>query len=177
MHDANNTGVPGDADAPAGKQRGTQRYLAFSVGGVDYGIAIENVQELRHHDPLTRLASAPAAIRGVINLRGSIVPIVDPGLFLGSEAIPDGRQSAVIVLRAGSNMIGMVVDRVSDVIAPEAGEVMPPPMLGEHSMRGYITGVTPYNGALLLMIDLSGLLAAAGLAAGIVLTSPVTAHP
>ena len=92
-------------------------YLTFRLGGEEYGIDILRVQEIRSYEPPTRIANAPSFIKGVVNLRGVIVPIIDLRVKLGCETIEYNAFTVVVVLNVKGRVVGAVVDSVSDVLA------------------------------------------------------------
>ncbi|MDP3519408.1 MAG: chemotaxis protein CheW, partial [Hydrogenophaga sp.] len=104
-------------------------YLSFRLGNEEYGIPILTVQEIRGYQEPTRIANAPPAIKGVVNLRGVIVPIVDLRLQLGLEQAVYNEITATIVLNLGQRVVGIVVDSVSDVVALSAAQIKEPPQL------------------------------------------------
>ena len=101
--------------------------LTFRVGDEEYGIDILSVQEIRSYEPPTRLANAPAFVKGVVNLRGTIVPIADMRLQFGLSDAAVGPATVVIVLNVASRVVGILVDSVSDVVnlPPEAVRASP----------------------------------------------------
>src|SRR3954454_9406473 len=102
--------------ANAGAELGRQEFLAFTLGHEEYGIDILKVQEIRGYDTVTRIANAPAFIKGVINLRGNIVPIVDMRIKSNLEHVNYDAFTVVIILNIAKRVVGMVVDGVSDVL-------------------------------------------------------------
>ena len=113
--------------APAAATTPLREFLAFKLGAEEYGIDILRVQEIRSYEAPTRIANAPDFIKGVVNLRGVIVPIVDMRLkFNLAEARYDSF-TVVIVLNIGSRVVGMVVDAVSDVITLTPEQLRPVP--------------------------------------------------
>ncbi len=100
--------------------------LSFRLGQENYGIDILAVQELRGYEPPTRIAGAPGAVLGVLNLRGVIVPVVDLRLHLGVEPRFDAL-TVTVVLNVGGSTIGAVVDSVADVVALPAAQIRPAP--------------------------------------------------
>jgi len=118
-----------------------QEYLSFRLGGEEYGIDILRVQEIRSYEAPTRIANAPHFIKGVVNLRGVIVPIVDLRLKLGCESAEYTDFTVVIVLNVRGRVIGAVVDSVSDVLELGAGEVKPAPQLNASVDAAYIVGI------------------------------------
>jgi purine-binding chemotaxis protein CheW len=132
--------------------------LAFRLGAEEYGVDILKVQEIREHDRVTSIANAPEHVRGVINLRGIIVPIIDlrRRFQLGDCETP--QLSVVIVLSLRSRVIGMVVDSVSDVISLAADEIRPPPQLGAALDTDYLHGIGTVDGRMLILLDIERLM-------------------
>jgi len=104
-----------------------REFLAFKLGKEEYGIDILRVQEIRSFEQPTRMANAPAFVLGVVNLRGTIVPIIDMRIKFGLDNVQYDNFTVVIVLNIGRQVIGMVVDAVSDVItlAPDQLRAVP----------------------------------------------------
>ena len=102
---------------------GADEFLAFTLGGEEYGINILRVQEIRGYEPVTRIANAPDFIKGVVNLRGTIVPIVDMRIKLGLGTPTYDQLTVVIILNIAGRVVGMVVDSVSDVTTLSAGAI------------------------------------------------------
>jgi purine-binding chemotaxis protein CheW len=116
-------------------------FLTCTLGGETYGIYILQVQEIREVDRVTRVPHVAGFVRGVVNLRGAIVPIVDLGLMFGmSEPIRLG-EASVIVLNANRRLVGLVVKSVSDVVALSADEILPAPDLGDRAVAAAISGI------------------------------------
>jgi purine-binding chemotaxis protein CheW len=116
-------------------------YLSFRLGGEEYGIDILRVQEIRSYEAPTRIANAPPFIKGVVNLRGVIVPIVDLRMKLGCDTAEYNHFTVVIVLNVRSRVIGAVVDSMSDVLALGAGEIKPAPELSAAVDPGHVLGI------------------------------------
>lgn len=139
------------------KDPADQQMLAFRLGGEEYGIAILAVQELRAYEHVTRVASAPAFVKGVLNLRGVIVPIVDLRICF---ALPDPRYDAttvVVVLNVGGTTVGIVVDSVTDVVDLPRGSIRPAPDMGAAS-KPYLTGIGLLDERMLILVDVEHLL-------------------
>jgi purine-binding chemotaxis protein CheW len=138
-------------------------YLSFRLGREEYGIPILTVQEIRGYTEPTRLANAPPHQKGVVNLRGVIVPIVDLRTKLGMPATYNS-VTATIVLNIGGKVTGIVVDAVSDVLALTPAQIKQPPSLasGGGTDTPYITGIgTQTRGeaeAMLILVDIECLL-------------------
>ncbi|MDO9316146.1 MAG: chemotaxis protein CheW [Burkholderiaceae bacterium] len=132
----------GPTSRPGAAAAGMPReFLTFRLGGEEYGIDILRVQEIRSYEAPTRIANAPHFIKGVVNLRGVIVPIVDMRLKLGCESAEYKETTAVIVLNVHGRVIGAVVDSVSDVLALAADDIKPAPELNSSVDAGYIMGI------------------------------------
>jgi purine-binding chemotaxis protein CheW len=148
-----------------------QEFLTFRLGAEEYGIDILKVQEIRGYDQVTRIANAPAFIKGVVNLRGVIVPIVDLRLkFNLGEARYDAF-TVVIVLNVLSRVVGVVVDSVSDVLELSSAEIKPAPEFSSMLDAGHITGLGTIksggeNGEarMLILIDIEKLMGGADMA-------------
>src|ERR1022692_1377471 len=104
-----------------------REFLAFKLGAEEYGIDILRVQEIRSYEEPTRIANAPAFVKGVVNLRGVIVPIIDMRMRFNLEQVGYESFTVVIVLNIGRRVVGMVVDGVSDVITLTPAQLRPVP--------------------------------------------------
>jgi purine-binding chemotaxis protein CheW len=134
-------------------------FLTFRLGEEEYGIDILKVQEIRSYEQPTRIANAPAFIKGVVNLRGVIVPIVDLRLKLGCETAQYNGFTVVIVLNVKGRVVGAVVDSVSDVLALEAGSIKPAPEMSSSMDTAFITGIGSVAERMLILMDIEGLMA------------------
>ena len=135
--------------------------LAFRLGGEEYGIDIQKVSELRGYDKVTRIANVPAFIKGVMNLRGSIVQIADLRIRFELSTPTYDAFTVVIVVQVGGREIGMVVDSVSDVITLTRDQIKPPPKLGAAYDTGFFTGIGTIDRRMLILVDVDKLLAGA----------------
>ena len=116
-------------------------FLSFRLGAEEYGIEILKVQEIRSYTQPTRIANAPAYIKGVVNLRGVIVPIVDLRLKLALEHAEYNEFTVVIVLSVAHRVVGIVVDSVRDVLRLEPGQIRPAPEFNNAVDAGFIVGI------------------------------------
>jgi purine-binding chemotaxis protein CheW len=135
-----------------------QEYLSFVLGDAQYCIDILKVQEIRTYEAPTRIANTPAFIKGVMNLRGNIVPIIDLRIKFGLVEQRYDTQTVVIVLNVAKRTVGVVVDGVSDVIAVPAADIKPPPELGGALDMQYLQGLATVGGQMLIMIDIERLM-------------------
>lgn len=135
-----------------------QEYLTFSLGSEEYGMDILKVQEIRGYDAVTQIANTPDFIKGVINLRGVIVPIVDLRVKfrLGN---PDYTAfTVVIIINVLGKVIGLVVDGVSDVVALTADQIKQSPEMGAAVDTRYIDGLGTVNDQMLILVDMERLM-------------------
>jgi purine-binding chemotaxis protein CheW len=134
-------------------------FLTFRLGAEEYGIDILKVQEIRSYEQPTRIANAPAFIKGVVNLRGVIVPIVDLRLKLSCETAEYNSFTVVIVLNVKGRVVGAVVDSVSDVLALDSDAIKPAPEMSSAIDTGFITGIGSVAERMLILMDIEGLMA------------------
>ena len=134
-------------------------FLTFRLDAEEYGIDNLKVQEIRSYEQPTRIANAPAFIKGVVNLRGVIVPIVDLRLKLGCETAEYNSFTVVIVLNVKGRVVGAVVDSVSDVLALDAQTIKPAPEMNSAVDTSFITGIGSVNDRMLILMDIEGLMA------------------
>lgn len=133
-------------------------YLTFTLGREEYGIDILKVQEIRGYDPVTHIANAPEFIKGVINLRGVIVPIVDMRIKFKVGEPTYHEFTVVIIMNVLDRVIGMVVDGVSDVVALTPEQIKPTPEMGAALNTDYITGLGTVNDQMLILVDIEKLM-------------------
>ncbi len=135
-----------------------RQYLVFSLGKEEYAIDILKVQEIRGYDQVTRIANVPDFIKGVSNLRGIIVPIVDLRIKFRLEDIRYDEHTVVIVVDIGERVIGIVVDRVSDVMTLTPEQSRPAPEFGVRVPLDYIHGLGNLDDRMLILMDIEKLL-------------------
>ena len=134
-------------------------FLTFRLGGEEYGIDILRVQEIRSYEQPTRIANTPEFLRGVVNLRGVIVPIVDLRLKLACAA-EFNAFTVVIVLNVKGRVIGAVVDSVSDVCELGGDMIKPAPLMNSGVDMSFITGIANVGERMLILMDIEGLMSA-----------------
>ena len=143
--------------APGAHQ--VSEFLAFKLGREEYGIDILRVQEIRSYEPPTRMANAPAFIKGVINLRGVIVPIIDMRLKFNLERADYDAFTVVIVLNIGRQVVGMVVDAVSDVITLTPEQMRPVPEFSSTIDSDHLMAIGSVDQRMLILLDIEKLMA------------------
>ncbi|MDP3084291.1 MAG: chemotaxis protein CheW [Rubrivivax sp.] len=163
-HEAARAG--GGAAPGAGRQtpQGGE-FLTFRLGAEEYGIDILRVQEIRSYEAPTRIANAPAFIKGVVNLRGVIVPIIDLRLKLGCESAEYNGFTVVIVLNVKGRVVGAVVDSVSDVLELGRDHIKPAPEFSSSIEADFITGIGSVKSGdaerMLILMDIEALMSSA----------------
>ncbi len=135
-------------------------FLTFRLGGEEYGIDILRVQEIRSYEQPTRIANSPAFLRGVVNLRGVIVPIIDLRVKLNCESAEFNDSTVVIVLNIQGRVVGAVVDSVSDVLALTTAEVKAAPAMNAQVDMSFITGIANVGERMLILMDIQSLMSA-----------------
>lgn len=142
-------------------------FLTFRLGAEEYGIDILRVQEIRSYEQPTRIANAPAFLKGVVNLRGVIVPIVDLRLKLGCERAEYNGLTVVVVLNVRGRVVGVVVDSVSDVLALGGDQIKAAPALNSSIDANFIFGIGTVSSdanageRMLVLLDIEGLMSQA----------------
>lgn len=133
-------------------------FLTFTLGQEEYGIDILRVQEIRGYDAVTRIANAPEFIKGVINLRGVIVPIVDLRIKFHLGEPTYDQFTVVIVLNIGKRIVGIVVDSVSDVLTLDRENIRPAPEFSSSFDTRYLMGLGALDERMLILVDIECLL-------------------
>jgi purine-binding chemotaxis protein CheW len=132
--------------------------LTFTLGNEEYGIDILKVQEIRGYEAVTTIAHAPEFIKGVINLRGIIVPIVDMRIKFNLGKVSYDETTVVIVLNFANRVVGMVVDGVSDVITLKADQIKPAPEFGASLDTKYLLGLGTVDERMIILVDIERLM-------------------
>lgn len=148
--------------AESGQAQGSQQVLTFTLAGETYGVDILRVQEIRGWAPVTRIPQAPRHVLGVLNLRGSIVPIIDLRMALSFEQAEYTATTVIIVVSvqcaSGRRDLGVVVDGVSDVIDVDRAQVKPPPDLGAQVSTEFIKGLASISENMVMLLDIDRLI-------------------
>jgi len=135
-----------------------QEFLVFTLGDEEYGIDILKVQEIRGYDQVTRIANTPEFIKGVTNLRGVIVPIVDLRVKFAQSGVEYNDNTVVIVLNLEKRVVGIVVDGVSDVLSLTQEQIRPSPEFAVTMSTEYLTGLGALGDRMLILVDIEKLL-------------------
>jgi len=137
-----------------------QEYLVFTLGDQEYGVDILKVQEIRGYGSqhVTRIANVPPFIKGVSNLRGTIVPIVDLRIKFNLENVPYDHQTVVIILNLVARVVGIVVDGVSDVLSLAPGQISAAPQTGSAFSAQTLMGIGTVDTRMLMLVDIEALM-------------------
>jgi purine-binding chemotaxis protein CheW len=139
-------------------EAGTRRFLAFDVGGSTYAVEVERVEVVLEMVPITRVPRAPEHLRGVINHRGTVIPVADLRVRFG-EGLSDleaGGSIAVLEIRKGPDtlVIGVLAETVREVVDFEVARIVPPPSFGNARLAGMVTGVYEKEGTFIVLLDI-----------------------
>lgn len=158
---AQNYSMDSTAGAGSGKENAGHEFLAFTLGAEEYGIDILKVQEIRGYEAVTHIANAPEFIKGVINLRGIIIPVIDMRIKFNLGAPVYDQFTVVIILNIGGHIMGMVVDSVSDVTTLTPEQIRPAPEMGTAFNTDYLIGLGTIDERMLILVDIDKLMTSA----------------
>lgn len=130
-----------------------EQFLTFRLGAEEYAIAILGVQEIKGYSAITAIPNAPPHIKGVINLRGTVVPVVGLRERFGMPAVPYDKFTVIVMVNVAAKVIGIVVDTVTDVLTLRSGDIHPPPELGAGVDTSFITGMAKTADRLVIVLD------------------------
>lgn len=158
---ASPSGAPGSSQHSAAHNPTAAEFLTFRLGSEEYGIDILRVQEIRSYEEPTRIANAPSFIKGVVNLRGVIVPVVDLRIKLNCEKVEYNGFTVVIVLNVRGRVVGAVVDSVSDVLELSHDQISATPEMSTTVDTSFITGIASVAERMLILMDIEALMSSA----------------
>jgi len=146
------------ANTPSKAKSAAGEYLTFVLGEEEYGLEILKVQEIRGYDAVTQIANTPEFIKGVVNLRGKIVPIVDLRIKFHLGKVQYDEFTVVIILNLNGRVVGIVVDGVSDVMALRDEQIRDVPSLVTSIDTKYIVGLATVEAQMLILVDIEQLM-------------------
>ena len=150
-------------EARSAVREATREVLVFVLGKEEYGVDVLKVQEIRGYEKVTPMPGAPAYLKGVVNLRGIIVPVIDLRVKFGMAQPTYDAFTVVIILRIAGRVIGIVVDAVSDVARLAPGDIKAAPMLGAVVDSSFISGLATLNDRMVLLLDIEKFLSSSEL--------------
>ena len=134
------------------------QFISFAIGGECYGVDIIAVREIKGWSDITHLPKQPDYVRGVLNLRGVIVPIVDLRCRFGQGLTETTPLHVVIIVQIGNRQVGLLADRVLDIVSVEPSKIQPVPQVSQGSLISFLSGLVTIENAMLALIDLPNLL-------------------
>jgi purine-binding chemotaxis protein CheW len=156
---------PGKSRAPVAAvavDNAPQQYLTFTLGGEMFAVAILNVKEIIEYGTVTEIPMMPGFIRGVINLRGAVVPVIDLSCRFGGKATEVARRTCIVIVELNEGDIkqdiGVMVDAVSEVLEIAQAEIEPPPSFGAKIRTDFISGMGKVNGKFVILLDVARVL-------------------
>ena len=145
-----------------GQTADANQFLTFSLGDEEYGVDILKVQEIKGYVPATRIPNAPPDVNGVLNLRGTIVPIVDLRRKFNLESVEYDQFTCIVVLVVQKRVIGMIVDSVSEVMNIPPADIQPPPDFGNNVDANMLRGMGKVGDKLIILLDIEAVLIGQG---------------
>lgn len=133
---------------------GTRQFISFTIGDEEYGVDIMAIREIKGWTASTELPNTPEYMRGVINLRGAIVPIFDLRARFSGGLTQASARHVIIVVSVHDRVIGILVDAVADIITVSAADIQPVPELDHHDHSGFLTGLVTVEGRMVALLDL-----------------------
>ena len=151
--------TPTDTQANAMAMAGQQvQYLTFTLGAEEYGVDIMMVREVKGWSDTTRLPNMPSYMRGVLNLRGIIIPIFDLRARFSGRLTEATEKHVVVILAVGSRIIGLLVDTVSDILTVSSADIKPAPENQTHAPEKFVNGLIALDGRMVVLLDIEVLL-------------------
>jgi purine-binding chemotaxis protein CheW len=147
----------GSGNTSAGATAPTQ-FISFAIGEDQYGVDIMSVREIKGWSDITHLPKQPDYVRGVLNLRGVMVPIIDLRCRFGQGLTEATPIHIVIIVQVGSRPVGLLADRVLDIVSFDASQIQPVPRIAEASRIDFLAGLVTVDGTMIALIDLPNLL-------------------
>jgi purine-binding chemotaxis protein CheW len=139
---------------------GLSQFISFAIGDDQYGVDIMAVREIKGWSQITQIPKQPDYMRGVLNLRGVMVPIVDLRCRFGQGMTEATQLHIVIVVQIGARHVGLLADRVLDIVAINASQIQPVPRIAQGSRTDFLSGLVTIESGMIALIDLSHLLSA-----------------
>jgi len=150
--------IKSELDQQMGFTADGDQYLTFTLGEEHYGLEILRVQEIKGYTGVTRIPNTPDYVKGVLNLRGTIVPIVDLRMKFGMTPEDYNKKTVIIVLEVQGRIMGIIVDAVSDVMSIASKDIQAAPEFGGSVDLGFVSGIGNYGDKLVAFLDIERIL-------------------
>ena len=138
---------------------GGNQYVTFSIGTEEYGIEIKQVQEITAFRSLTNLPSTPEHVKGILNLRGNVIPVMDPRILFGMPEVEYDKSSVIIIFSAQEKTVGMIVDRISDVLTIDKEAIEETPDMAVNINTQFLNGVGKVGDKFVIVLDIDKIFA------------------
>ena len=150
----------GIANAAAGMRADRTEFISFAIGDDQYGVDIMAVREIKGWSNVTHLPKQPDYVRGVLNLRGVMVPIIDLRRRFGEGPTETTPLHIVIIVQIEGRQVGILADRVLDIVSCEVSQIQPVPKVAQSAREDFLSGLVSIDDAMLALVDLPNLLSA-----------------
>lgn len=130
------------------------QYLTFQLMSEQYGVAIETVREINQFGEITKVPRTPNYVKGVMNLRGKIIPVVNLRVKFGMEPQESTRDTCIIVIETEIGQVGMIVDSVKEVVDLQEAQIEPSPVLGNQSAMSFVRGMGKVDNRVVILVDI-----------------------
>jgi len=145
----------------------SRQLITFQIGEQYLGVDIMAIREIRAWTPTTLLPHTPAHVRGVVNLRGTVLPVIDLSARLGWGMSEPTARHVIIVVQIANQLNGLIVDAVNDIVSIDEGAIQPPPELGADASARFLDGLAPVEDRMIMVLNLDRLAAAVGTTASL----------
>jgi purine-binding chemotaxis protein CheW len=145
-----------------GAPAGLDQFISFAIGNDQYGVDIMSVREIKGWSEVTHLPRQPEYIRGVLNLRGVMVPIIDLRCRFGQGKTDAGPMHVVIIVSVENRLVGLLADRVLDIVSVEVANIQPVPQLAKTTRVTFLAGLVTLDNGMIALIDLANLIGTPG---------------
>ena len=143
-----------------GNTTGAVQFVSFAIGNDQYGVDIMAVREIKAYSNITHLPKQPDYVRGVINLRGAVIPIVDLRCRFDQGLTEASPLHVIVIVQVGNRQVGLLADRVLDIVSFEPSQVQPVPQIEDSSPAHFLSGVVTTEDSMMALIDLPALVSA-----------------
>ncbi len=146
------------SDDKSNSKEPTVRWVTFQLAGENYAVNVLSVHEVLKSTDITPVPGAPSAVRGILNLRGNVVTVLDGRQLFNLPPAPMTEETRILIVEVGGQMVGLVVDAVAEVIDLSPSDMEPPPGISAEESAAYIAGVVNLKDGLVILLDLSNIL-------------------